>query len=52
MGTIQSVAGDFLTRILRDKRAEVAARQAAEPLAAVAARAADAAPARRASLAW
>jgi indole-3-glycerol phosphate synthase len=31
MGTLQSVAGDFLSRILRDKREEVAARREAEP---------------------
>jgi indole-3-glycerol phosphate synthase len=31
MGTLQSVAGDFLSRILRDKCEEVAARKAAEP---------------------
>src|SRR5579859_983945 len=39
MGTIQSVAGDFLTRILRDKQAEIAARQTQEPQARLAARA-------------
>ena len=50
MDTIQPVAGGFLSRILRDKLAEVEARKAAEPLAAVAARAAEAAPVRRASL--
>lgn len=39
MGTVQPVASDFLSRIVRDKRAEVAARREAEPDAAMCARA-------------
>lgn len=50
MDTIQPVAGTFLNRILRDKRAEVEARKAAEPEGALAGRAAAAAPVRRAVL--
>lgn len=50
MGTIQPVTGDFLTRILRDKRAEVAARQALETAGQLAARTAAAPPPRRLAL--
>jgi indole-3-glycerol phosphate synthase len=50
MGTIQSVADDFLTRILRDKCAEIAERRAQEPEARLAARAAAALPPRHAAL--
>jgi indole-3-glycerol phosphate synthase len=42
MDQVQSMAGDFLTRILRDKRAEVDARRREEPLADLARRAAQA----------
>lgn len=50
MGTIQSLAGDFLTRILADKRREIAARMAEESPAALAELAAAAPPARGATL--
>lgn len=44
MGTIQPTADDFLSRILRDKQREVAARREAEPASRLAERAAAAAP--------
>jgi indole-3-glycerol phosphate synthase len=50
METLQSVAGGFLTRIVRDKRAEVAARRESEPVEHLALRAAAAPPVRTAAL--
>jgi indole-3-glycerol phosphate synthase len=44
MGTIQPAASDFLSRILHDKQAEIAARRDAEPAARLAVRAAAALP--------
>ena len=44
MGTIQPAAGDFLSRILRDKHVEIAARRDAEPASRLAERAAAAPP--------
>src|ERR1039457_3289104 len=50
MGSVQSVAEDFLTRILRDKRAEVAARKSALSPESLCRRAQLAPPSRRALL--